>query len=87
MNSRMAITRDLELAWATAQELYRFAQRLVQTPSLSTHEGDAAALLVEHLCALGFADVRGQCYGQSRWARATAAHVYAALAARLLPTE
>lgn len=58
MNNRLERLPDLELEWATAQELYRFAQRLVQTPSISTREGDAAALVVEHLRALGFADVR-----------------------------
>jgi len=55
--------RDLALEWATAQDLYAFAQRLVQTPSLSTQEGDLAALLVEHLRALGFADVRVNAMG------------------------
>ncbi len=48
----------LELEWATAQELYQFAQRLIQTPSLSAQEGDVAALIVEHLAALGFPHVR-----------------------------
>lgn len=63
MSSHIAITRDLEPEWATAQELFRFAQRLVQTPSVSTHEGDVAALVVEHLRTLGFADVRVNAMG------------------------
>ena len=63
MNSRLERLPDLELEWATAQDLYRFAQRLVQTPSVSTHEGDVATLVVEHLRALGFADVRVNAMG------------------------
>jgi len=55
--------RDLALEWATAQDLYAFAQRLIQTPSLSTQEGDLAALLVEHLRALGFDEVRVNAMG------------------------
>jgi len=51
-------THKLQLEWATAQDLYQFTQRLIQTPSLSTQEGDAAALIVEQLQALGFEDVR-----------------------------
>lgn len=58
MVSPPGFIHQLELEWATAQALYRFTQRLIQTPSLSTQEGDLAALLVEHLAALGFADVR-----------------------------
>jgi putative selenium metabolism hydrolase len=54
---------QLELEWVTAQELYRFTQRLIQTPSLSTQEGDAAALIVEHLEALGFPNVRVNAMG------------------------
>jgi putative selenium metabolism hydrolase len=53
----------LELEWVTAQELTRFAQRLVQTPSLSGQEGDVAALIVDHLNALGFPDVRVNAMG------------------------
>ncbi|GAB4426470.1 MAG: YgeY family selenium metabolism-linked hydrolase [Anaerolineae bacterium] len=63
MNSLNERIRDLALEWATAQDLYAFAQRLIQTPSLSTQEGDLAALLVEHLRALGFADVRVNAMG------------------------
>lgn len=63
MNNFGERLRDLALEWATAQDLYAFAQRLVQTPSLSTQEGDLAALLVEHLRALGFADVRVNAMG------------------------
>ncbi len=63
MNSFGERIRDLALEWATAQELYAFAQRLVQTPSLSTQEGDLAALLVEHLRTLGFSDVRVNAMG------------------------
>jgi putative selenium metabolism hydrolase len=50
--------QQFELEWATAQELYQFTQRLIQTPSLSSHEGDAAALIVDQLTALGFPNVR-----------------------------
>ncbi|GIV80838.1 MAG: selenium metabolism hydrolase [Anaerolineae bacterium] len=63
MNNFGERLRDLALEWATAQDLYAFAQRLIQTPSLSTQEGDLAALLVEHLRALGFADVRVNAMG------------------------
>jgi putative selenium metabolism hydrolase len=61
--SQPSFIRELELEWATAQELYRFTQRLIQIPSLSTQEGGAAALIVEHLAALGFSDVRVNAMG------------------------
>ncbi len=48
----------LALDSAAAQELALFAQRLVQTPSLSGQEGALAHLLVEQLETLGFPDVR-----------------------------
>lgn len=57
------LTRQLELEWITSQELYQFAQRLIQTPSLSTREGDVAALVVEQLKTLGFPDVRVDAMG------------------------
>ncbi|MBN2303910.1 MAG: YgeY family selenium metabolism-linked hydrolase [Anaerolineae bacterium] len=63
MLTQAALIRDLEPEWATAQELYQFAQRLVQTPSLSAHEGDLAALLVDHLKELGFPNVRVNAMG------------------------
>ena len=63
MNNFGERIRDLALEWATAQDLYAFAQRLIQTPSLSTQEGDLAALLVEHLRALGFDEVRVNAMG------------------------
>ena len=63
MNNFGERIRDLALKWATAQDLYAFAQRLIQTPSLSTQEGDLAALLVEHLRALGFDEVRVNAMG------------------------
>jgi putative selenium metabolism hydrolase len=50
--------QQLELEWVTAQELYQFTQHLIQTPSLSGQEGDAAALIVDQLTALGFPNVR-----------------------------
>lgn len=49
--------RELEPEWATLQNLNRFTQRLIQTPSLSTQEGDVAGLVAEHLHALGFPNV------------------------------
>jgi len=49
---------NLELEWATAQQLYQFTQRLIQTPSISTQEGTVAALLVEHLKSLSFSNVQ-----------------------------
>jgi putative selenium metabolism hydrolase len=57
------LTRQLELEWITSQELYQFTQRLIQTPSLSTREGDVAALVVEQLNTLGFPDVRVNAMG------------------------
>jgi putative selenium metabolism hydrolase len=50
--------QNLALEWAAAQNLTTFAQRLIQTPSPSAKEGDLAALIVEHMRALGFPDVR-----------------------------
>jgi putative selenium metabolism hydrolase len=61
--NRSEFIRSLELEWITAQELNAFAQRLIQTPSLSTHEGEAAALIVAHLRSLGFEDVRVNAMG------------------------
>lgn len=58
MPSHHAWIKRLALERAAAQDLTRFAQRLVQTPSLSGQEGELAALLVERLHALGFPDVR-----------------------------
>jgi putative selenium metabolism hydrolase len=55
--SQTALIQSLELEWATAQDLYQFTQRLIQTPSLSTQEGDVAALIIEHLDMLGFTNV------------------------------
>ncbi|MBN1679255.1 MAG: YgeY family selenium metabolism-linked hydrolase [Anaerolineae bacterium] len=63
MSGQSAFIRNLELEWATAQDLYRFAQQLVQTPSPSAGEGDIAALIVGHLKALGFPDVRVNAMG------------------------
>jgi putative selenium metabolism hydrolase len=55
--------RQLELEWVTAQALNQFTQRLIQTSSLSTHEGEVAQLVVEHLKQLGFPDVRVDAMG------------------------
>jgi len=55
--------RQLELEWVTTQALNQFTQRLVQTSSLSTHEGEVAQLVVEHLKQLGFPDVRVDAMG------------------------
>lgn len=55
--------RDLQLDWSVAQQLTQFTQRLIQTRSLSTQEGAAAALIIEHLRALGFPDVRADPMG------------------------
>jgi len=58
VTTRTPPIHDLELEWRTAQDLVQFTQRLIQTPSLSTQEGEVAALIVDHLKALGFPDVR-----------------------------
>jgi putative selenium metabolism hydrolase len=50
--------KDLALEWADSQQLIRFAQQLIQTPSLSAQEGPVAQLIVEQLEALGFPAVR-----------------------------
>lgn len=63
MSNLSDVIRNLELEWKTAQELYGFAQRLVQTPSLSAQEGAVADLVVEHLKTLGFPDVRVNAMG------------------------
>jgi putative selenium metabolism hydrolase len=63
LTSQTAWIRDLALEWITAQGLYQFAQHLIQTPSLSSHEGEAAALIVDHLKVLGFPDVRVDAMG------------------------
>ncbi len=63
MVSQTEWTRTLQLEWATAQDLYQFAQHLIQTPSPSAHEGDVAALIVEQAQALGFPDVRVNAMG------------------------
>ncbi len=63
MANRSEFIRSLELEWITAQSLNNFVQRLIQTPSLSTHEGDAATLIVEQLRSLGFEDVRVNAMG------------------------
>jgi putative selenium metabolism hydrolase len=55
--------RQLELEWVTAQALNQFTQRLIRTSSLSTHEGEVAQLVVEHLKQLGFPDVRVDAMG------------------------
>ena len=49
--------RALALSPEAAQELALFAQRLVQTPSISGQEGALAHLIAEHLEALGFPNV------------------------------
>ena len=53
----------LTLEWSTAQQLTQFAQRLIQTPSPSSQEGDIAALVVEHMQSLGFPDVQVNAMG------------------------
>jgi putative selenium metabolism hydrolase len=58
VTSGTARLRDLGLEWSSAQSLVQFTQRLIQTPSLSTQEGEVAALIVDHLKALAFPDVR-----------------------------
>lgn len=58
-----SLIKKLELDWATSQKLYQFTQKLIQTPSLSTQEGEVAAVIVEHLKALGFPDVRVNAMG------------------------
>ena len=55
--------QNLAPEWATAQELYRFTQQLIQTPSPSAQEGAVADLLVERLQALGFPNVRVNAMG------------------------
>lgn len=52
------LLQRLEPDWKTTQELIQFTQRLVQTSSLSAHEGEIAALIVDHLKQLGFPNVR-----------------------------
>jgi putative selenium metabolism hydrolase len=52
------LIHQLEPEWRATQELNQFAQRLVQTSSLSAHEGEIAALIVEQLRKLGFPNVR-----------------------------
>jgi len=49
---------DWQLSSAENQEMIRFLQRLVQTPSPSTQEGAVARLIVEELTRLGFPEVR-----------------------------
>jgi putative selenium metabolism hydrolase len=44
------------LVWAHQDGIVRFAQRLVQTPSLSDHEGDVAALVRGEMERLGYDD-------------------------------
>lgn len=57
------LIRQLEPDPATTQQLIDFAQRLVQTPSLSTQEGAIADLIAEQLGALGFPAVRVNAMG------------------------
>ncbi|HML23593.1 MAG TPA: YgeY family selenium metabolism-linked hydrolase [Aggregatilinea sp.] len=57
MAGHFTFLHQLEPEWATAQDLYTFTQKLIQTPSTSTHEGDVAALVAEHLTTLGFPHV------------------------------
>ncbi|MHB0875439.1 MAG: M20/M25/M40 family metallo-hydrolase [Anaerolineae bacterium] len=55
---------DLTSAAAAARDnLVQFAQRLVQTPSLSGHEGDVAALVAAEMRALGYDEVRTDAAG------------------------
>lgn len=63
MPAQAEFIRQLELEWATAQHLYQFTQRLIQTSSLSTQEGEVAAQVVEHLKSLGFPEVRTDAMG------------------------
>ncbi len=63
MPANAEFIRQLELEWVTTQALNQFTQRLVQTSSLSTHEGEVAQLVVEHLKQLGFPDVRVDAMG------------------------
>ena len=63
LSSLTDLLHELEPEWKTAQEMYGFAQRLVQTPSLSAQEGALADLLVDHLRTLGFPDVRVDAMG------------------------
>lgn len=63
MPAHAEFIRQLELEWVTAQALYQFTQHLIQTSSLSTHEGEVAQQVVEHLKQLGFPDVRVDAMG------------------------
>jgi putative selenium metabolism hydrolase len=47
----------LALEWVAAQELYQFAQQLVQTPSPSSQEGAVARLIADQMKALKFPNV------------------------------
>lgn len=58
MFAQSRLIHQLEPEWKTTQDLIHFTQQLVQTSSLSAHEGEIAALIVEHLQQLGFPDVR-----------------------------
>ena len=58
LSVRPSFLRALALDDTATQELALFAQRLVQTPSLSGQEGALAHLIVERLEGLGFPDVR-----------------------------
>ncbi len=57
LSARLPFLRTLVLDSAAAQELAQFAQRLVQTPSLSGQEGALAHLIAAHLETLGFPEV------------------------------
>ncbi len=60
---RSHFVRQLALEQESAQALTAFAQRLIQTPSLPSQEAALAEMLVEHLNALGFPDVRVDAMG------------------------
>ncbi len=52
-----------QLDSSTDQEMIQFLRRLVQTPSLSTHEGAVAQIIVEEMERLGLPNVRVDAMG------------------------
>lgn len=63
MTFRTQTFRTLALDRATTNDMILFAQRLVKTPSISAQEGTLVQLLLDHLDALGFPDVRVDAMG------------------------
>ncbi len=63
MAFRTQSLRTLALDRPTTHDMILFAQRLVQTPSVSAHEGTLVQLLLDHLDAAGFPNVRVDAMG------------------------